>query len=124
VEEVIDWYRRSDILLLPSLSEGLPVVGVQAMAMGLALVLSRVGGSPELVETLNRVRSAKGQNGYLLAPDDLPGFISALRELLSDRARLLAMRQASRASSARFDLHAVVAAYEQVFTQAARRPNR
>jgi len=115
-EEVIDWYRRSDILLLPSLSEGLPVVGVQAMAMGLALVLSRVGGSPELVD--------KGQNGYLLAPDDLPGFITALRELLSDRAHLLAVRQASRASSARFDLHSVAAAYEQVFTQAALRQDR
>ena len=42
-EEVIDWFRQSDLLFMPSLSEGLPVVGVQAMAMGLALVLSRGG---------------------------------------------------------------------------------
>ncbi len=110
-EQVIDWYRRSDILLMPSLSEGLPVVGVQAMSMGLALVLSRVGGNPELVEN--------AENGCLLAPDDLPGFQAALRALLSNPARLLAARRASRASSTRFDLQAVVSAYEQIFQQAA-----
>jgi glycosyltransferase involved in cell wall biosynthesis len=36
-EEVLEWFDRSDILFMPSLSEGLPVVGVQALAKGLAI---------------------------------------------------------------------------------------
>ncbi len=40
----------ADILFLPSLSEGLPVVGVQALAAGLAIVGSRAGGLAELIE--------------------------------------------------------------------------
>ena len=47
--QVIARYAKSDILLLPSLSEGFPVVGVQAMGMGLALVLSQIGGCVDLV---------------------------------------------------------------------------
>ncbi len=33
-DEVLRWYRQSDILFMPSLSEGLPVAGVQALASG------------------------------------------------------------------------------------------
>jgi glycosyltransferase involved in cell wall biosynthesis len=109
--EVIDWYRKSDIFFMPSLSEGLPVVGVQSMAMGLALVLGAVGGNLELV--------MQGENGFLFAPHDLDGFAGALRALLSDPPRLLAMRQTSRKLASRFDLNGVVAAYEEIFTRAA-----
>lgn len=108
--EVIDWYRKSDIYFMPSLSEGLPVVGVQSMSMGLALVLSAVGGSVELVND--------GENGFLREPDDLDGFAAALRTLLSDPECLLATRQASRKMAERFDLRAIVAAYEEIFIQA------
>lgn len=111
-EEVIEWYRRSDLMFMPSLSEGLPVVGVQAMSMGLALVLSRVGGCVDLVEP--------GENGFLLEKDDAPGFEQALRTLLSDPQRLQAARAASRRLAARFDLNTVVESYEQVFTSIGR----
>ena len=73
-EEVIAWYRKSDIMLLPSMSEGLPVVGVQGGAMGLALVLSRAGGNVDLVEP--------GKNGVLLDASDEAGFAAALTDLL------------------------------------------
>ncbi|MDX9864708.1 MAG: glycosyltransferase family 4 protein [Anaerolineaceae bacterium] len=111
-QEVIDCYRASDIFFMPSLSEGLPVVGVQSLAMGLALVLGAAGGNLELVE--------EGVNGFLRDPHDREGFASALRELLSDPARLLAARQASRAMAERFDLNVVVAAYEALFEQTMR----
>jgi len=45
---------------MPSLSEGLPVVGLQALAMGLAIVASRAGGNIDLVEP--------GYNGFWLTP--------------------------------------------------------
>lgn len=103
---VLEWYAGGDLFFMPSLSEGLPVVGVQAMAMGLALVLSRVGGCVDLIEP--------GQNGYLVESGDRAGFESALRALLSDRHKLLAFRQASRRLAARYDLNSVVESYEQI----------
>jgi glycosyltransferase involved in cell wall biosynthesis len=43
-EEVLAWFDKCDILFMPSLPEGIPVVDVQALAKGLALVSSKVGG--------------------------------------------------------------------------------
>jgi glycosyltransferase involved in cell wall biosynthesis len=106
-EEVLENFRHGDILFLPSLSEGLPVVGVQALAMGLALVLSRVGGCSDLVE--------QGKNGFLIETDNREGFENALRILLEDRARLHAFRLASRQMAYRFDLNRVVESYKQIF---------
>jgi glycosyltransferase involved in cell wall biosynthesis len=108
--EVIDWYRRSDILFMPSLSEGLPVVGVQALAMGLTLVLSRVGGNIDLVQP--------GINGDLLEPHDTQGFESALRRWLSNPKELLQARCASRDLAQRFDLQKIVDAYVQLLGEA------
>jgi glycosyltransferase involved in cell wall biosynthesis len=108
-QEVINWLARSDILFMPSLSEGLPVVGVQALSMGLALVLSRVGGCIDLV--------APQQNGFLVECDDSAGFEAALRQLLSDKECLLAYRRASRELAKRFDLNKIVEDYAQIFAQ-------
>lgn len=109
-DEVLREFARADILFMPSRSEGLPLVGVQALAMGLALVVSRVGGWADLVEP--------GRNGYRVDAEDTAGFAAALRELLSDPARLLSYRKASRELAGRFDLDAVVRQYEQVLQSA------
>ncbi len=110
-EVVLDWYRKGDLFLMPSLSEGLPVAGVQAMAMGLALVMSDIGGCVDLVEN--------GVNGWLVPPSDQPGFALALRSLLSDPAMLLSARLASRRLAQNFNLETITSDYEAVLVQAA-----
>lgn len=112
-EEVIQWMRSSDILFMPSHSEGLPVVGVQSLAMGLAIVASPSGGFIDLVD--------HGTNGYLIDVTRPEGYETALRELLSDPERLLEARQASRRKAQAFDLHAIVRAYEALFLAVAHR---
>ncbi len=112
-EEVIQWMRSSDILFMPSHSEGLPVVGVQSLAMGLAIVASPSGGFIDLVDY--------GVNGYLIDVNRPEGYELALRELLSDPERLLEARQASRRKAQAFDLHAIVRAYEALFLAVAHR---
>lgn len=112
-DEVRDWFSRSDILFMPSRSEGLPVVGVQALAMGLALVMSRVGGCVDLIE--------QGVNGELLDKDDTAGFEKALRQLIGNPQRLLDARIASRRLAEKLDINRIVGAYEQMFEQAATR---
>jgi glycosyltransferase involved in cell wall biosynthesis len=106
-DEVIQQFIKSDIYFSPSRSEGLPVVGVQALALGLAIVASQVGGWIDLVDS--------GQNGYLVEPNNLQGFSQALRKLLSDPQKLTAFRQASRSKADQFDLTTIADRYEQVY---------
>ena len=113
-ENVIEYYKNCDILFMPSLSEGLPVVGVQAMAMGLALVFSRVGGCIDLVE--------EEKNGYLVDPTHPSGYAEALRELLTDPERLLHYRLASRQLANKFSLEQTVKKYERLLEKVIRQP--
>jgi glycosyltransferase involved in cell wall biosynthesis len=106
-DAVLAQFAQSDLLFMPSLSEGLPVVGLQALAMGLAIVASRAGGNVELVEP--------GSNGFLADPGDREAFSGALRSLLSDPKTLQNARQASRALAVRFDIKTVVDRYETIF---------
>lgn len=115
-EQVIELFRQSDLLFMPSLSEGMPVAGLHALAMGLALVLSRVGGCVDLVQD--------GVNGYLLEPSDQAGFERALRGLLGSPQRLKSFRLASRKHAQRFDIHQVVLQYEHFLQAAAQQENR
>ena len=107
-EQVIDEFQRSDILFMPSRSEGLPVVGVQALACGLALVVGRAGGFVDLVDG----------NGSLHNPDDTDGLVSSLSSMLSSSTALLAARQKSLQLAQAFDIERVVDEYEGIFKEA------
>ncbi len=109
-QQVLARFDEGDILFMPSRSEGLPVVGVQALAKGLAIVAGAVGGFLDVV--------ADGENGFLILPDDTEAAEAALRRLLTQPERLRAFREASLQRARRFDLAAVVAAYENMLTQA------
>jgi glycosyltransferase involved in cell wall biosynthesis len=105
-EDVLDWFDNSDILFMPSLSEGLPVVGVQALAKGLAFVVSNIGGFVDLVED--------GENGYLVNLSDLRKFGSMLQILLLSPQKLLQSRLASYQLARSFDLKKIVQQYEEL----------
>lgn len=68
---------ESDVLVLPSFMEGLPVVLIEAFALGKPVVASRVAGIPELVE--------HGKSGLLFTPSDLTALEEALNQMLSAR---------------------------------------
>ncbi|MCZ7552343.1 MAG: hypothetical protein B6D39_05695 [Anaerolineae bacterium UTCFX2] len=106
-EQVNDYMAGSDILFMPSLSEGLPVIGVQSLAMGLCVVASEIGGMLDVVEP--------GRNGFLIDPSQPQGYRQALFELLSAPSRLLEFRRASREKARDFDICGVASAYEEIF---------
>jgi glycosyltransferase involved in cell wall biosynthesis len=105
-EEVLDWFDKSDILFMPSLSEGLPVVGVQALAKGLAFVVSKVGGFVDLVD--------EDQNGYLIDGHRPSGFSAALWDLLNNQVEIQRFREASLQKASQFDIKRVVEQYENI----------
>jgi len=78
-----------DLFVLPSLWEGMPIVLLEAMAAGLPVVATRVGGIPEVVE--------HGVTGLLVPPRDPEALAQAIIALLQDRERAEAMGQAGRA---------------------------
>lgn len=68
--------KESGIFLFPSYYEGMPMAVLEAMAYGMAIVTTRVGGIPHLLED--------GVNGYLCEPGDIEGLSKRLLELSKD----------------------------------------
>ena len=76
-------------LVLPSFAENLPVVIMEAMALGRPVISTYVAGIPELVRP--------GENGWLVPPSDVEALAGALREAISTPAAQIAkMGQAGR----------------------------
>ncbi len=74
---------RADVLVMPSHREGLPNAALEAMASGLPVLATRVGGLPDLVE--------HGRTGWLVEPSDPRGLGRALAECVSRRQSLRAI---------------------------------
>ncbi len=72
---VADWLAAADLLCLPSHAEGSPNVVVEALASGVPVVASRVGGIPDMV--------TDGVNGRLVPPADATSLANALVETLA-----------------------------------------
>jgi glycosyltransferase involved in cell wall biosynthesis len=108
-EHVLAEFSRSDLLVLPSRSEGLSVVGVQALGMGLAMVLSNAGGNLELVRN--------GENGYLFPVGDLDALSERLGWLISNPSMLQSAQNKSRDMARSYDLPAIISQYEDLFAE-------
>jgi len=75
-EQVQQHLRESDVFVLPSFAEGVPVSLMEAMAMSLPVVATNVGGVTELVRD--------GRNGKVVAPGDAVALEAAIAELAAD----------------------------------------
>lgn len=85
VEDVPGLLRSTDVLVHPSLADGMPNSVVEAMAMGVPVVASEIGGIPELVHD--------DETGLLVEPHDIGAISGALNRMLDDaslRSRLAA----------------------------------
>jgi glycosyltransferase involved in cell wall biosynthesis len=88
-EELSQAYASADMFVFPSAMETFGLVVVEAMAAGLPVVASRVGGVRDVV--------SEGLNGYSYESGDIPALVEGVRRIAADRNRIAQMGLAARA---------------------------
>lgn len=106
--------RQFDVFVLPSLSEGISNALLEAMAAGLPVVATNVGGNPEVVQ--------HGVTGLLVPPQDSRALADALLQLLSDPDARQAMgRKGRERVEAHFSLSVMAQRYGEIYEAALRK---
>jgi N-acetyl-alpha-D-glucosaminyl L-malate synthase BshA len=114
-QDIVGLLSVADLFLLPSLQESFGLSALEAMACGVPVVASRVGGLPEVV--------VDGETGYLHPSDAIDLMAESAVRLLSDaglHARMAA--QAAKVAVERFSADRIVPQYEELYRRTARRP--
>jgi len=107
IEELI---ASADVLLLPSDNESFGLVALEAMACEVPAVVSRVGGTPEVV--------TDGEDGFLVEPRNVEQMAARAVEILSDEGRRREMgRRARRNARARFCASKIIPRYESFYRE-------
>lgn len=108
---VMNAWQRSMFGVVPSVGpEACPLVVIEAMSCGRALIATRVGGIPELVRD--------GENGYLVAPGNATELAAALSRLITDDASRERMGRAAAERSREYRADALVPRFESLYAEA------
>ena len=82
-KDLLEWYHKVDVFVLPSLWEGIPLALLEAMSCGLPCVASEVGGVPDILSGTNA--------GYVVPPSEPDVLASRICELLENEKLRTAM---------------------------------
>lgn len=108
VEAVLSGF---DLFVLPSLTEGIPLALLEAMAAGVPVLATAVGGVPEVIEGC--------RSGCLVPPNDVEALHRTLEHLISDPAKRAHLARGGRARVEHlFDLEAMAHAYRVLYRPA------
>lgn len=87
-------YSWADVLVLPSLAEGFPLVAIEAMSCGTPCIVSASTFAHDVI--------TDGVDGYVVPPADSDAIVHALRLMAGDRARVAALSESARKTASRF----------------------
>ncbi len=106
--DVVSLLRSSDLFVLPSLAEGFSLSIIEALAAGLPVIATRVGGAEEVLEN--------GRNGFLVPPADAEALGQAVLQVLSlDAAAKERLRQAAQETARRFSFDVTAQTMYQIY---------
>ena len=112
-QDVVGLLSVSDLFLLPSLQESFGLSALEAMACGVPVVASNVGGLPEVI--------TDGITGFLHPPDDLQSMAASAIAILSDPAAHARMAaEGVRLAQERFSANRIVPLYEALYERTLR----
>lgn len=110
-DETAELLSKTDVLVLPSSAENLPMVILEAFAHGIPVISTPVGAIPEVIET--------GRNGILVPVGDVDELASALGQLIEAPAMRAILGEAARKDhSARYEIGSYVSALIKVWLDA------
>jgi glycosyltransferase involved in cell wall biosynthesis len=109
IEDRAAFFAALDVFLMPSRSEAWGLAALEAMAHGVPVIASRIGGLPEMIED--------GKSGWLVPPDDPGALARALVEAARDRARLKELGVGARQRARCFSLEETAARTEAFYVQ-------
>lgn len=113
-DDVPDLLAASDLYVMSSRSEGLPLALLEAMFAGLPIAATEVGGIPEAL--------SDGLHGLLVPPEDPEALARALGELVGDRERRRRLGAAARERAEReYSVGVMADAYERLYRGSERR---
>jgi len=105
-----DYLLKSSVFVLPSLSEGIPVAVMEAMAMELPVVATNITGLPEIIED--------DVNGYLVPPKEPRALAEKIIDLYNNPEKRIALgKAAQRTIEQKFNLQKNVARFEELITR-------
>ena len=109
--QVRELLQKTDVFVMGSFAEGVPVVLMEAMAAGVPVVATQIAGIPELVEP--------GVNGLLVPPGDAESLATAIESLVADAALRARFGAAGREKvAAEFNIHREAARLGMILTSA------
>lgn len=107
-EQLIKLYSEATVFILPALTEALGIVFLEAMASGVPVIGTRVGGIPEIIQD--------GANGLLVPPDDPVALSRAIDSLLQSDSMMEKFAQAGLETVKRFSVEKMMSDTYQVYS--------
>lgn len=105
IEDLAEFYAALDLYIMPSRSEAWGLTALGAMAIGVPVIASNVGGLPELV----------AQTGWLVPPESPEALAEAIVDAASDPARLCEFGRSARERASQFSIERTVEQTEQLY---------
>jgi glycosyltransferase involved in cell wall biosynthesis len=109
VNNVRDYLASATILVLPSRIEGVPIAMLEAMAMGVPVIVTPVGDIPGIIKD--------GENGIFVRPEDIEGLADAISDLLSSQEKRQALSEKARVSIQDFSMDNVGRRYIELYEE-------